>query len=177
MHDQDLTHHLASLLAVHLVPMALSCMVGCFVWFLLWLGSHANLSMLNETWLGPVGETSQSLQQGRAFLLFRVKSTIYTIANTGAMLLIGQERSRDSAALVVESCCDPIVTVVTKAADSRRVSGSYNRRERGGRLPLTENIKPINSFLWRQLTASGPSPNVLLLSPACPHRPATDRLG
>jgi hypothetical protein len=59
-------------------------------------------------------------------------ATIDTIANTGAMLLIGQERSRDSAALAVESCCEPIVPVVTKAADSRRVSGSYNRREAVG---------------------------------------------
>jgi hypothetical protein len=54
------------------------------------------------------------------------------------MLLIGQERSRDSAALAVESRRDPIVPVVTEHTNSRRVSGSYNRRERGGRLLLTE---------------------------------------
>lgn len=57
------------------------------------------------------------------------------------MLLIGQERSRDSAALAVESRCNPIVLKVTKAADSRRVSGSYNRRDRGGRLLLTEMLE------------------------------------
>jgi hypothetical protein len=29
--------------------------------------------------------------------------------------------------------------------------------------------KSNNSFLWRQLTASGPSPNTYFLSPGCPH--------
>ena len=33
---------------------------------------------------------------------------------------------------------------------------------------LTENSKSNNSFLWRQLTASGPSPNTYFLSPGCP---------
>lgn len=51
------------------------------------------------------------------------------------MLLVGQERSRDSAALAAESRCDPIVPVVTKD-DFRRVSGSYNRRDTGGRVLL-----------------------------------------
>src|SRR6266481_10127803 len=66
----DLAHHLASLLAVHLVPIAL-CWIGCFIGFLPWLRFHASLPVLNSTWLGPVGETSQSLQRGRALLLFR----------------------------------------------------------------------------------------------------------
>src|SRR5437588_4116562 len=38
----------------------------------------------------------------------------------------------------------------------------------GRRVLLTENFKAPNSFLWRQLTASGPSPNTLFLSPRCP---------
>src|SRR5207253_8936230 len=33
---------------------------------------------------------------------------------------------------------------------------------------LTEISKSHNSFLWRQLTASGPSPNTYFLSPGCP---------
>src|SRR6202158_3904512 len=33
---------------------------------------------------------------------------------------------------------------------------------------LKENLKSHNSFLWRQLTASGPSPNIHFLSPQCP---------
>jgi hypothetical protein len=43
------------------------------------------------------------------------------------MLLIGQERTIQNAALAVESRCNPIVLVATNA-DSSRVSGSYNRR-------------------------------------------------
>ena len=35
---------------------------------------------------------------------------------------------------------------------------------------LTENLKSINSFLWRQLAASGLSPNTCFLSPRCPQR-------
>ena len=70
--------------------------------------------MLNSTGLGPVGETSQSLQRGRAFLLFRTTpATIYTIANTAAMLNFGQERSRENAALAVEPCCAPILLLET----------------------------------------------------------------
>ena len=33
---------------------------------------------------------------------------------------------------------------------------------------LTENFKSNNLFLWRQLAASGPSPNTFFLSPRCP---------
>ena len=54
-------------------------------------------------------------------------ATIYTIANTGAMLIFGQERATLNAALAVESRCDPIVPVATNA-NSSRVSGPYNRR-------------------------------------------------
>jgi type IV secretory pathway VirB2 component (pilin) len=35
---------------------------------------------------------------------------------------------------------------------------------------LSRQLKSHNSFLWRQLTASGPSPNFFFLSPRCPHR-------
>src|SRR5215467_16349714 len=52
----DLPHHLAPLLAVHLVPMVLRWMIGCSFVFFLWLGFHANLPMSNSTWPGPVGE-------------------------------------------------------------------------------------------------------------------------
>ena len=43
------------------------------------------------------------------------------------MLIVGQERSRDNAALAVESRCDPIVLVATQA-DSSGVPDPYNRR-------------------------------------------------
>src|SRR5215469_8583862 len=58
--------------------------------------------------LGParLAKTTQSPQRGRAVLLFRTTpATIYIIARTGAMLSIGQERSRNNAALTAEPCC------------------------------------------------------------------------
>ncbi|HYW98544.1 MAG TPA: hypothetical protein VE822_05490, partial [Candidatus Elarobacter sp.] len=49
---------------------------------------------------------TQSLQRGRASYPFQDKAaTIYTIANTGAMLFIGQGRSRENAALAAEPGC------------------------------------------------------------------------
>jgi len=64
--------------------------------------------------LGPVGEFPQTLQRGRAFPFRTTPATIYTIAYTGAMLILGQERSRDRAALAVESCCEPILPLASK---------------------------------------------------------------
>ena len=53
-----------------------------------------------------LAKTTQSPQRGRAVILFRATpATIFTIANTGAMLTIGQERSRDIAALAAEPRC------------------------------------------------------------------------
>jgi hypothetical protein len=102
----DLARHLASLLAVHLVPMVLRWMVGGSFVFLLWLGFHANLPVLNSTWLGPVGENYTISPAGSGRSPFQDKpAAIYTIARTGAMLSIGQERSRENAALAAEPGC------------------------------------------------------------------------
>jgi hypothetical protein len=60
----NVPHHLPLLLAVHLSPILLPWMVGCFLGFLLWLGFHANLSTLNSTWPGRVGENLLSLPSG-----------------------------------------------------------------------------------------------------------------
>jgi hypothetical protein len=68
-------------------------------------------------------------------------ATIDTIANTGAMLLIGQERSRDSAALAVESCCDLIVAVVTRPPTLEEFQARTTAATRGGRLLLTETFE------------------------------------
>src|SRR5580693_5029631 len=38
------------------------------------------------------------------------------------------------------------------------------------------SFKSHNSFLWRQLTASGPSPNSYFLSPGCPPNTTSVRL-
>ena len=51
-------------------------------------------------------KTTQSPQRGRVVLLFRTTpATIFTIAITGAMLLNGQKRSKEKAALAVEPGC------------------------------------------------------------------------
>src|SRR5437588_3141405 len=86
----DLARHLASLLAVHLVPMVLRWMIGCSFVFLLWFGFHANLPVLNSTWLGPVGENYTNSPAGSGRSLFRTKpANIHTIASPRAMLLLG----------------------------------------------------------------------------------------
>ena len=109
-----LSHHLPSLPAIHLLPFVGCCLAACLLAFLLWPGFHANLPMLNSTWLGPVGETYTISPAGSGLYPFQDNAaTIYTIANTGAMLVLGQERSRDNAALAVESRCDPIVLAAT----------------------------------------------------------------
>src|SRR5260370_35383387 len=103
-------------------------MVSCFLGFLRWSGFHANLSTLNSTWPGPVGETSQSPHRGRAAILFRTTpATIHTIAKTGAMLKFGQERSREKTALAAEPCCAPDCSSARELSDG--VSGSYNHPE------------------------------------------------
>jgi signal transduction histidine kinase len=67
---------------------------------------HANRSKLNSTWLGPVSETYSISPAGSAPYPFQDNAaTIYTIANTGAMLLFGQKRSRVNAALTAEPRC------------------------------------------------------------------------
>ena len=66
------------------------------------------LAFLCQIQLGParLAKTTQSPQRGRAVLLFRTTpATIYTIARTGAMLAIGQERSKENAALAAEPGC------------------------------------------------------------------------
>jgi hypothetical protein len=74
--------------------------------FLLWLGCHANVSLVKSTWLGPVGENYTVSPAGSRRSPFPDKpATIFTIANTGAMLSIGQERSRENAALAAEPGC------------------------------------------------------------------------
>jgi hypothetical protein len=63
------------------------------------------VAFLCQIQLGParLAKTTQSPQRGRAVLLFRTTpATIHTIANTGAMLIFGQERSMEKTALAAE---------------------------------------------------------------------------
>jgi len=60
-------------------------------------------STLNSTWPGPVGETYSFSPSGSGRSPFQDNAaTIYTIAYTGAMLQVGQKRSKEIAALAAE---------------------------------------------------------------------------
>jgi hypothetical protein len=67
--------------------------------------------MLNSTWPGLVGETYSISPAGSGLYPFQDNAaTIYTIANARAMLVIGQERSREETALAAV-CLGVIATV------------------------------------------------------------------
>src|SRR6266699_6085921 len=90
----------------------ISCQWCCVGWLVALLfcssGLDFMLTFLCRIQLGSarLAKTTQSRQRGRAVLLFRTTpAAIYTIARTGAMLLIGQERSRENAALAAEPSC------------------------------------------------------------------------
>src|SRR6266566_2270982 len=90
----------------------ISCQWCCVGWLVALLffssGLDFMLTFLCRIQLGParLAKTTQSPQRGRAVLLCRTTpATIYTIARTGAMLSIGQERSREKAALAAEPGC------------------------------------------------------------------------
>jgi hypothetical protein len=89
---------------------------------------HADRSTSNSTWLGPVSETYSISPAGSGPYPFQDNAaTIYTIANTGAMLIVGQKRSREPTALTAEPRC-------TSDSNSRR-----------------DNPRP-SSFLTKSLT-------------------------
>src|SRR4029077_16025242 len=90
----------------------ISCQWCCVGWLIALLFFSCGLGFMLtfpcQIQLGParLAKTTQSPQRGRAVLLFRTTpATIYTIARTGAMLPIGQERSRENAALTAGPCC------------------------------------------------------------------------
>src|SRR5207244_12421676 len=90
----------------------ISCQWCCVGWLVALLfcssGLDFMLTFLCRIQLGSarLAKTTQPRQRGRAVLLFRTTpAAIYTIARTGAMLLIGQERSRENAALAAEPSC------------------------------------------------------------------------
>jgi hypothetical protein len=90
----DFPRHLSPLLPIHALPTDLCPAAGCFLHLVLLTGFHAGLSALHSTWLGPVGEACTLSPAGSALILVQdVAATISVIANTGAMLDIGQERS------------------------------------------------------------------------------------
>src|SRR5438034_7376108 len=90
----------------------ISCQWCCVGWLVALLffscGLDFMLTFPCQIQRGParLAKPTQTPQRGRAVLLFRTTpATIYTIASTGAMLLLGQERSRVNAALAAEPGC------------------------------------------------------------------------
>src|ERR1700751_261433 len=86
---------------------------------------------LHSTWPGPVGKTYSVSPSGSGRSPFQdTAATIYTIANTGAMLSVGQKRSKEIAAFAA----GPVVTEILTSQRPRlyppsnadRVSGSHN---------------------------------------------------
>src|SRR2546429_3229023 len=80
----------------------ISCQWCCVGWLVALLfcssGLDFMLTFLCRIQLGSarLAKTTQSRQRGRAVLLFRTTpAAIYTIARTGAMLLIGQEHTSE----------------------------------------------------------------------------------
>jgi len=58
---------------------------------------------LNSTWPGPVGEIYAVSPSGSGRYLFQgAPATIHPIAKTGAMLVFGQERSKEKTVLAAE---------------------------------------------------------------------------
>ena len=103
----DFPHHLTPLLVVHFAPVIWCCVAACFLTTLQFLGFHGNLSAVNSTRLGPVGDPYTVSPSGSGRCSFQNNAaTIYTIASTGAMLLYRAEtRQRRNAASAAEPCC------------------------------------------------------------------------
>jgi len=103
----DFPRHLPPLLAVHLVPVIWCWAAACFLVALYSLRFHANLSAVNSTRLGPVGDPYTVSPSGSGRCSFQNNAaTIYTIASTGAMLLYrAGTRQRRYAALAAEFRC------------------------------------------------------------------------
>jgi hypothetical protein len=95
------------LFAVHLVPVVWGWGAAFLLVFLNLFGFHVNLSILNSTRLGPVGDPYTVSPSGSGRCSFQNNAaTIYTIASTGAMLLYRAEtRQSENAALAAEPCC------------------------------------------------------------------------
>src|SRR6516162_3978002 len=87
-----------------------SAFLCCLCWYFCFVGFTLSSPLINSICLGPGSEIAQSLHRGRAISFFKDTPRQHPrIANTGAMLKIGQKRSRDKTALTVESDCGGIL--------------------------------------------------------------------
>jgi hypothetical protein len=132
--------------AVHLVPVIWCWAAACFVVFFHSLGSHANLSTLNSTWPGPVGDPFTVSPSGSGRCSFQNNAaTIHTSASTGAMLLYraGTRQSRYAALAAEPRCASDFnlprcLTAIPHFANP--VSESYNRPNRVGLAPFSRAL-------------------------------------
>jgi len=90
-----------SLFAIHCL------LVACYP--SLWLLSalhHTLVLLFGINAARPGRRNSHNLSSGVVLSLCRDKAaTMHAIANTGATLMLGQERSREETALAVDPCC------------------------------------------------------------------------
>src|SRR6516162_2436566 len=99
-----------------------------------------------------LAKTTQSRQRGRAVLLSRTTpATIYTIARTGAMLIFGQERSRENAALTAEpGCASNFSWARPQVASSRKEFQAHTTTASGG--PCSSRPPSVRALLGRTPT-------------------------
>ena len=120
------------------------------------------------------------------FLFNGMPTTIYPIANTGAMLDIGQERSKENAALAVEPVVPQILTAPTQLKGtielSRKVSGSIQPPVGLNRWSVLDNdlswkshyqkiAVPGSHFILLYDVPNHPFRNFIAPSPLCPTGP------
>jgi hypothetical protein len=92
----DFPHRLPSLLAVHCVLVIGCWTAACVLVVLNSLGFHANLSTVNSTWLGPVGDPyTVSLGIGPLFFSEKRRHHLHHSPVPEPCSFIGQECARD----------------------------------------------------------------------------------
>jgi hypothetical protein len=109
-------------------------LASVFFGFRLRLRFHAHLFPLNSTWPGPVDKTDSVSPAGSGRYLFQdMPTTIRTIANTGVMLKVGQERSHEKKRPWLPSHVAPQILTAPRRSEAielfERVSESYNHPE------------------------------------------------
>ena len=124
------------------------------------LGPHANCSMLNSTWLGPIGETSQSLHRGRAILLFRTTPPPSTQSPIAEPYFYSGRNAPGKCGILPRPVVRQILTAHNRSAAPRSLREflSHTTTPKCGRRFLydftgvrTRNVTALRrGLLWRQ---------------------------
>jgi len=103
----DFPGHLTPLLAVHLVPVAGSWAAACLFVFLHSFGLQASLSIVNSTWLGPVGDPYTVSPSGSGLCSFaeQRRHHLHNRQYQSHAPLAGRNAPDKYAALAVEPPC------------------------------------------------------------------------